>query len=55
MAQHVGGALPAVSELAAQRRDPFGVLVSTVISLRTKDEVTGPASRRLLARASTRK
>ena len=53
MAQRVGGALPAVSELAAQRRDPFGVLVSTIISLRTKDEVTGPASYRLLARAST--
>ena len=53
MAERVGRALPAVSELAAERRDPFAVLVSTVISLRTKDEVTGPASRRLLARAPT--
>ena len=51
MAERVGRALPAVSELAEQRRDPFVVLVSTIISLRTKDEVTGPASRRLLARA----
>ena len=53
MAECVGNALPAVSELAARRRDPFDVLVSTIISLRTKDEVTGPASRRLLARAPT--
>ena len=53
MAERVGRALPAVSELAAERRDPFDVLVSTIISLRTKDEVTGPASRRLLARAPT--
>ena len=51
MAQSAGTALPAVSELAAERHDPFRVLVSTIISLRTKDEVTGPASRRLLARA----
>ena len=51
MAGRAGRALPAVSELAAERRDPFVVLVSTIISLRTKDEVTGPASRRLLARA----
>ena len=51
MAHCTGAALPAVSELAAERRDPFQVLVSTIISLRTKDEVTGPAARRLLARA----
>ena len=53
MAERTGRALPAVTELAAERRDPFDVLVSTIISLRTKDEVTGPASRRLLARAPT--
>ena len=34
--------MPAVTELACERRDPFQVLVSTVISLRTKDAVTGP-------------
>lgn len=32
-------------------RDPFAVLVSTVISLRTKDEVTYPAAERLLGAA----
>ncbi|OHD20400.1 MAG: endonuclease III [Spirochaetes bacterium GWB1_66_5] len=47
-----GKPLPAVSEVAAQREDPFAVLVSTMISLRTKDEVTAAASARLLARAS---
>ena len=52
-ARRVGRAVPAVTELAGERRDPFQVLVSTVISLRTKDEVTGPAARRLLARAPT--
>jgi endonuclease-3 len=45
--------LLAVSEVAQNRRDPFHVLVSTMISLRTKDEVTAGASDRLLARAST--
>ena len=43
--------LPSVTAIADEGRDPFGVLVSTVISLRTKDEVTDAASRRLLARA----
>lgn len=52
-ARRVGWDTPAVTRLAAERRDPFRVLVSTVISLRTKDEVTGPAARRLLARAAT--
>lgn len=47
-----GEGLPSVSEIAARRRDPFSVLVSTVISLRTRDEVTADASGRLLAAAS---
>jgi endonuclease-3 len=45
------GPLPAVSQVAARREDPFAVLVSTMISLRTKDDVTAAASARLLARA----
>ncbi len=47
---HAAG-LPSVSAIARERRNPFEVLVSTVISLRTKDEVTAAASHRLLARA----
>ncbi len=42
---------PWVTRMARERRDPFRVLVSTVISARTKDEVTEEASLRLLARA----
>jgi endonuclease III len=45
-----GFVVPAVTAVAA-RRDPFAVLVSTILSLRTKDEVTAAASARLLARA----
>ena len=43
---------PVVTVLA-KKRDPFRVLISCIISLRTKDEVTGPASRRLFAIAES--
>ncbi len=43
--------LPSVSEIAREKATPYRVLVSTMISLRTKDEVTTPASQRLLRRA----
>jgi len=42
---------PAVTQIAAKRRDPFRVLISCLISLRTKDEVTDAASNRLFAKA----
>jgi endonuclease-3 len=43
---------PSVSTVAEHyRRDPWAVLVSTIISLRTKDEVTLVASERLLEKA----
>lgn len=45
--------LPSVSRLAREKRDPFKILISTVLSLRTKDEVTMEASRRLFAAADT--
>jgi endonuclease-3 len=45
--------LPIVSQMAEQRRDPFDILISTILSLRTKDEVTAEASKRLFALAST--
>ena len=44
---------PSVTEIARRSRSPFKVLVSTVISARTKDEVTTDAARRLFATAST--
>ncbi len=43
---------PSVTQIAKRSRSPFRVLVSTVISARTKDEVTGAASERLYALAS---
>jgi endonuclease-3 len=43
---------PSVTTVAEHyERDPWAVLVSTILSLRTKDEVTLAASRRLLAKA----
>lgn len=47
------GPLPSVSEIARRHRDPFRILVSTIISLRTRDDVTEAASRRLFALADT--
>ena len=48
-----GSRLPSVSAVAERMPDPFHILVSTMISLRTKDEVTSAASERLLSRAPT--
>ncbi len=45
--------LPIVSHLAKVRRDPFLILISTLLSLRTKDEVTAEASKRLFSLATT--
>ena len=46
---HLG--MTALSAVESVGKNPFHVLVSTMISLRTKDEVTAEASRRLLSRA----
>ncbi len=48
-----GEKVPSVTEIAQRTLSPFRVLVSTVISARTKDEVTSEASNRLFARAET--
>lgn len=45
--------LPSVSQVANKKHDPFRILVSTVISLRTKDEVTLKASERLFKHADS--
>jgi len=45
--------LPLVAEMANIKRDPFRILISTILSLRTKDEVTGPATESLFSLAST--
>jgi endonuclease-3 len=43
----------AVGQVAEDSHDPFRILISCLLSLRTKDEVTGQASGRLFARAHT--
>jgi endonuclease III len=44
-------ALAALTETTG--RDPFRILIGCLLSLRTKDETTGPAAARLFARADT--
>ena len=44
---------PVVTFIALQTRDPYRVLISCLLSLRTKDETTGPASQRLFTLAAT--
>lgn len=45
--------MPYVTALALRSHNPFRVLISTMLSLRTKDAVTAEASRRLFALADT--
>ena len=45
--------VPIVDLIATQTKDPFKVLVATILSARTKDEVTASAAKRLFARAET--
>ena len=44
---------PIITFIANRGATPFEVLVSTLLSLRTKDEVTAEAAKRLFARANT--
>src|SRR6058998_3655054 len=44
---------PVVTQMASLSRDPYQVLIACLLSLRTKDETTGPAARRLFALADT--
>ena len=46
--------LPSVSKVAEKKkRDPFHVLLATILSLRTKDSVTLPAALKLIDKAPT--
>ena len=45
--------VPAVGKIADRHKTPFHVLISTLISLRTKDQVTNAASQRLFELANT--
>lgn len=48
-----GWDVPVVTLTAVSSKSPFRVLISTVLSLRTKDETTAEASTRLFCEAST--
>jgi endonuclease-3 len=43
----------AIAQVAEQRPDPFRVLIACLLSLRTRDETTEPAARRLFALGAT--
>lgn len=45
--------VPVVDLVAAQTKDPFKILVATILSARTKDDVTAAACRRLFKRIDT--
>ncbi|MDX9746531.1 MAG: endonuclease III [Syntrophales bacterium] len=45
--------VPIVTQYADDRRSPFAILISTLLSLRTKDEVTEEASERLFLLADS--
>jgi len=46
---------PVATEIGERTRDPFQVLISCILSLRTKDTTTGPASKRLFTLANNPK
>jgi endonuclease-3 len=45
--------LPIVTEMSRGTHNPYRILISTLLSLRTKDETTRKAAKRLLAKAPT--
>ena len=45
--------VPVVNFTAVSTQNPFKVLISTILSLRTKDETTAEASKRLFSKSST--
>ena len=44
---------PVVTKVAKEKKSPYRVLISTILSLRTKDETTLVASKRLFEKADT--
>ena len=45
--------LPLVTKMAKHKQDPFKILISTILSARTKDEVTAGATERLFSLADS--
>jgi endonuclease-3 len=53
LSREMGYEEPSLTKISRKTRDPFRVLISCVLSLRTRDETTRQASRRLFALAKT--
>jgi endonuclease-3 len=51
MGREMGFEEPSLTRISRKTRDPFRVLISCILSLRTRDETTDSASRRLFALA----
>ncbi|MEA3558274.1 MAG: endonuclease III [Candidatus Thermoplasmatota archaeon] len=51
--EYPGYRTPVVTELVKEKKDPYKVLISCLLSLRTKDEVTAKAQERLFKEADT--
>lgn len=49
----LAGYMPPVSTMAEEGANPFKILIATVLSSRTKDEVSGPAAERVILLADT--
>jgi len=47
--------VPIITLMSQRKQDPYQILIGTILSLRTKDEVTAQASQRLFAKAATPK
>ncbi len=47
--------VPIITLMSQRNKDPYQILVGTILSLRTKDETTAQASQRLFAKASNAK
>ncbi len=45
--------VPVVTKVAREKKSPYRILISTLLSLRTKDETTFEASKRLFVKADT--
>ena len=45
--------VPWVDQMSSEERDPFKILISCILSLRTQDKTTGEASQRLFRMAQT--
>ena len=44
---------PLITNISKERKDPFRILIATILSLRTKDEITRKTSKNLFSRADT--